>query len=216
MNIKKILQLKGPLTIWVSTVVVWGLYRNFFLLDEVIEELVLKPMVFIYPVLIYLYYSKSLTTLSLGLAALNKRAIVIWGSIFGLLLALENIFIMLNRGKIIQVDQLVLGILITNFVVSLATAISEEILYRGFLLQKIEQAFQKVLVANIFTALLFTLAHVGIALLIFHYQGVALITYLLTVSVSGFIYGFIFQKTRSVYASIIAHLLWNFTNTFFI
>ena len=42
------------LTVWMITVLIWGGYRMFFANPEWIEEIILKPIVFVLPVVIYI------------------------------------------------------------------------------------------------------------------------------------------------------------------
>jgi|GEM_PF-2239340 len=207
-----LIKLKGPLLVWFIATSIWILYRRFFVLSEIIEELILKPIVFIYPVLIYLHYREKLSLKALGFNLKNRSAILLWGLLFGLFLAAEGVAVEIYKGYTVNASQLTAVAIITNLIVSTATAISEEVLDRGFLLERMQKLMNKY-VANILVSILFALSHLGIALFVFEFSGNDFWLYLLSIFISGFAYGYIYQKTRSIYAPILAHLLWNFSNT---
>src|SRR3989344_9248001 len=94
--------------------------------------------------------------------------------------------------------------------VSLPPALTKEILYRGFLLDKIWQLTGRAYTANLLTTILFVIGHLGVGVFRLNYFGNDLAVYLLTISVIGFTQGFIYLETRSVAATTMAHALWNF------
>ena len=204
--------LVGILTVWLCTVVVWLAYRLFFKNSELIEEVVLKPLVFIVPVIWYLWQRNVLTTENLGFRKVATKNVVIWGGLFSLFLASENIFFSLSRGVPLIANRFTFGVLGTNLIVSTATAVSEEILYRGFLMENIWKITGNEVVANAASTFLFMIGHVGVAIFGFGYRGWDLGHFLLLMFVVGFTQGFIYGRTRSISASVPAHAIWNFVS----
>lgn len=90
---------------------------------------------------------------------------------------------------------------LTLFILVCFQPIPEEIFFRGFLLEKIDFLWGKE-AAVVFTSVLFGVAHLT-------YQ--SYIPALLIV-VIGFILGFIVLKTRNLYSSVFAHVLFNLTS----
>ncbi len=187
------------------------MYRYFLIQPEWLDELVIKPLLFILPVIIYQYFRNSLNTRTLGLEAKDKKLIVVWGGGFGGFLVLENLIVSLIRHQQFRFDLLQPNSLLLVLGVSIATAFSEEVLYRGFILGQLQKSIQRGWLANSYCALLFSLGHLSVSLFKLHYQGIQLISYLFLVFVLGFANGFIYDRTRSVYASTLAHTLWNFS-----
>lgn len=202
------------LSLWLFIASVWAAYRYFFRNPEWLDELVFKPIVFLVPVCWFLVKHGGLTAAALGFRRSAVSQIIKWGGGFGLFLVIENIFIWQLRGKYLQIDLGQILPLIQVLVISLGTAISEEILYRGFLLERIQKVVPQASLANFINAILFSLAHVTIAIMVFHYLGRELIAYLFVIFILGYAQGIIYQRSGSIYSSIFAHTLWNLSNIF--
>lgn len=90
----------------------------------------------------------------------------------------------------------------------LLVGITEEIVFRGFLLRKLME-FYSFWKANIMTSLLFVSIHFPI----WFYKGLFEFPYILssiiTAFVLGLIFGFIYKKTNSLWSVIIIHSLYN-------
>ena len=211
-----ILKLKSLLILWLGIVCFWGIYRYLFRLPEWLDELIVKPWVFIIPPIIYLFKNRQLSLSSLGLNWQKSKLILTWGVGFGLFLVIESVIVSLIKDKQVNYINLHLSALLVNGIISLATAISEEILYRGFLLEQIWQKLHKQLLSNVITTLLFSLGHLSIAVWVLKYQGMELASYLWLIFILGLADGVIYQQTRSVFAPIISHTLWNFSVMWFI
>lgn len=195
---------------WFLIVVVWGAYRSFFVLPEFIEELIFKPIVFVFPVIFYL--KKRGDSLKKSLALHFNVHVLIWGVGFGLFLACENILLWQFKEKAFFLTNFSSFALLLMAVTALGTAVSEEVLYRGFLLRNFERLLKSQYRANALVALLFVFGHVGVAVFSFGYQGTALASYLVFIWTIGYAQGFIYQRSQSLYAPIIAHALWNFSS----
>ncbi|OMD50203.1 hypothetical protein BSK51_18040 [Paenibacillus odorifer] len=90
----------------------------------------------------------------------------------------------------------------------LLVGITEEIVFRGFLLRKLMDSF-RFWIANTVTALLFVSIHFPI----WFYKGLFEFPYILssilTVFVLGIIFGFVYKKSNSLWSVIIIHSLYN-------
>ncbi len=198
------------LLLWLGVVVLWGLYRFFFHMAEWVEELVLKPAVFVLPVISYLAYKNQLSKDALGMWTNNPKRILMWGIGLGAFLIAETTFVSLLKGKHFIPSAFLASSMLLNLIISAATAFSEEILYRGLLLERIQDIWKKEYTANFFVAFLFMIGHVGQAVFVLHYPPYDGFIYLLTIFINGFASGFIYQQTKSVYASTLSHAIWNF------
>lgn len=91
----------------------------------------------------------------------------------------------------------------------LLVGITEEIVFRGFLLRKLMDSF-KFWIANTITALLFVSIHFPI----WFYKGLFEFPYILnsilTVFMLSIIFGFVYKKSKSLWSVIIIHSLYNF------
>ena len=88
--------------------------------------------------------------------------------------------------------------------VILIQSVSEEIFFRGFLMQKVDKITGKI-PAVIIVAVLFGFAHMSYGK---YYPVIASM-------VIGLVLGFIMYKTKNLYSSIFAHLIFNFTSFMF-
>lgn len=96
----------------------------------------------------------------------------------------------------------------------LLVGITEEIVFRGFLLRKLMDSF-RFLIANTITALLFVSIHFPIWI----YKGLFEFPYILgsivTAFVLGMTFGFVYKKSNSLWSVIIIHSLYNFLVSIF-
>lgn len=213
----KLSVLRSSLLLWFAITFVWGTYRYLFLEREFFEELLIKPLIFIVPVLIYLKLIKKLHPNSLGLHIKNKQLIFGWGGLFGLFLVTERMMISLFiKHEKINYAFFSTSQLVPALFVSLSTAVSEELLFRGFLLPQFMQRWKSEIRANIAVSLLFSLTHLAMGLFVLQLTPTDLFIYMLMMFLLGFANGFMYQRARSVAAPIASHALWNFTNNLFI
>lgn len=91
----------------------------------------------------------------------------------------------------------------------LLVGITEEIVFRGFLLRKLMDSF-RFWIANTITALLFVSIHFPI----WYYKGLFELPYILgstlTVFVLGILFGFVYKKSNSLWSVIIIHSFYNY------
>ncbi len=91
--------------------------------------------------------------------------------------------------------------------VIILVGLSEEVVFRGFLLQKIENLTSSFWIGNVIQTLLFTLTHIPYWLS----QGQSITPRLLGfVLIAGFILGMIFRQTKSLWACMLIHSVNNF------
>lgn len=203
--------------LWLIIVVLWTLYRLNFAAAEWVEEIIIKPIIFILPAILYLVSRRQkINQPNLGLHIESWEKVISWGVIVGILLSLELTAISLLKGEMINPQLFTPKFYIASLVIAGATAFWEELLYRGFFLNYLQKIFTNLNTSNIISAVGFSLGHLPIAIAIFHYQNLELVVYLTLVLILGLINGFVFQKTGNIFASVIAHTMWNFTVGFFI
>ncbi len=212
----KIKKLHLILSVWLVSFVFWFVYRYFIHTSEWIDEIIFKPLIFITPVLVYLKHKEHVSFDKLGLRLVPLNKLFGWGFGLGSVLVLESLIIDVTKNKHLNVEFFSATAVATNLFISLATAFSEEILYRGFLMQQFTKWLKNIYAANCISALLFCIGHVPIGIFVLHFSTWELISYLLLVFILGVFDGYVYQKTNTVYSPIIVHTLWNFSNTLFV
>ena len=200
--------------LWAWILLFWSLYRYFVHLPEWADEFVIKPLVFVVPVLWYVIKKERRSLSSLGLTTKNLFTSIYIGLGFGFIFALEGLaanaikYGKLTIAPIAAFDQYGLMLLM---LLSLATAISEEILSRGFLFQRIYEKTKSLPYASILSTLMFVCLHVPILVTSLKLQGFTLILFFVTNVVLGLANSLLMYNTRSVVAPILVHLFWNMT-----
>jgi uncharacterized protein len=179
------------------------------LMDSVLNAIIsaiIKIIIWILPVILIVRTVEKQNVLSyLGLRDHYKKGLIwtVWGTIALILyFFILNLIVLENDiGFNLSINELLNTILLVG--------ITEEIVFRGFLLRKLmdSNSFWQ---ANILTSLLFVSIHFPIWI----YKGLFEFPYILasmaTAFVLGIIFGFIYRKTNSLWSVIILHSLYNF------
>jgi len=200
--------------IWAWILLLWSLYRYFFKLPEIVDELVFKPLVFLGPVLWYVRKVEKRSLSSLGLTMKKFFPSVYIGLGIGLLFAVEGLaanalkYGKININPIFAIQKYGLVMLI---VLSVATAFSEELLSRGFLFQRILEKRRRLFTALFVSALLFILLHVPILVTSLRLQGFTLVLFFATDFVLSLANALLFLQTGSIVAPLLVHVFWNMT-----
>lgn len=187
----------------------WGFYRLLFRLPEPIEEVILKPLVWLTP-LFYILYREKKSLSSIGWTSSGLTTSLIWGLGLGLIFLLEGFGLSYLKNhalpfahlRLLSPDfSLLLGL-------SLATAVSEETVFRGFFFNRLWHTSRNELSANLISSLAWTALHVPVAIFIYKYSSNQLPIYLLLVFLFGIGSSIVFARTRNLTSSVLLHLLW--------
>lgn len=90
----------------------------------------------------------------------------------------------------------------------LLVGITEEIVFRGFLLRKLMDSF-RFWIANTITSLLFVSIHFPIWFYKGLFEFANILSSILTLFILGIIFGFIYKKSNSLWSVILIHSLYN-------
>ncbi len=207
-NLEPVYQLWG----WI--LLVWSLYRYFFKLPEVVDELLAKPLVFVVPVLWYVLKKEKRDVTTLGLTTKHLFTSLYVGLGFGFVFALEGLAANAIKYGKIQINPIAAfeqyG-LVTILVLSFATAFSEELLNRGFLFRRIWEKSKSLPYASLLSTVLFVLLHVPILVTTLKLQGMTLVLFFVTDFVLGLANSLLYYNTRSLLSPILVHMFWNMT-----
>lgn len=187
----------------------WLIYRlSGIVVSQELDEFVVKPVIWLLPIFFILKKEKK-NLESLGFTKKNLIPGIYLSVILGLLFAVEALVVSyFKKGTIAFSANLGDQPLAGFFVVSLATAVSEETVFRGFLFQRFWNFFKNEILSNLLTSILWVFIHVPASF--------ALLGYSFTDSVSfwflAFIYSigacFIFSRTKNIYSAILLYVLW--------
>ena len=188
--------------------VVWGFYRFLFKLPEELEELLIKPVLWLIPVF-YLLKKEKLSLSSLGISGKNLFPAVYFALTLGVVFTLEGVYInFLKYGEFNFSANLGERVLIASLGLSLVTAISEEITFRGYLFNRVWGALGREWISNILVSIVWGLIHIPIAIFWWELNPSNTILYLFLTTLFGIGSAWVFARTKNVASSILLHVLW--------
>lgn len=204
---------------WAWQLLFWALYRYFFHLPEWADEFVFKPLVFVAPVLLYVVWKerKSLTTIGITGKQVVKN--LLFGAGMGIIFILEGIGVNIATHGSLTLQQLSatagysLGLLT---LLSFATAVSEELLSRGFLFARLYEGTKRLWYSIVLSTGMFVAFHIPILVTSLKFQGPTLLLFFATSIVLGVVNSLIFFQTKSLVTPVLIHFFWNMTVALFL
>ncbi len=216
---EKISPTQKVLNLWAVILIVWAVYRANFKMPEIFDEFIAKPLVFILPVF---YYIKKIEKKNFFEALLIKPKLflndlilgILFGGIFFLTAILANF---LKFKKIFLYGQnFNFNFLIVTSITALATAISEEILSRGFVLKRLYDESKNIFTASFFASVLFFFLHVPILFTNQKITGNLLLLFMTTDILLSLVNSFVFLTRKSLLPPIFIHAFYNLTLLLFV
>lgn len=188
--------------------IVWGFYRLLFKLPDEVEELFIKPLVWLLP-LAYILKKEKAGLSSLGITTKNLFPAIYFALALGALFVMEAVIVnFIKHGGLSFAANIGQKPFLTSLGLSLATAVSEEITFRGYLFNRVWFALRNEWLANISTSLVWTVIHVPVVIFVWKLDLTAALIYLCLTTIFGIGSAFVFAKTKNVFSSILLHVLW--------
>jgi len=206
------LSVKHVFSLFSFIFVVWGIFRYFPEVTPVwVEELVLKPLFWVVPVLWLVKKVEGENWASLGLVKKNLRSSIYWGIGLGLVFAFEGLLTNIFKYRGLNLVSLDYGPLVFFGLISISfvTAFSEELVFRGYIFSRLNQMLKNEWLANLISAFLFALIYLPMVVFVLSYQPVVMLVYLIFVFIYGVASAFIFARTGNLTASILLHVFWS-------
>ena len=192
----------------VYLILIWAFYRFLFQLPEQVEELLIKPILWLIPVFWYTNREK-LSLSSLGITLKNLFPALYLSIGLGTIFLAEGILTnFLKYGKFNFGANIGNMPLLITLGLSFATAISEETAFRGYIFGRLLIVLKNELSANIIQTLLWTAIHIPIAFFVWGYTVPQGIIYLVITAIFGIGSAFVFARTKNIFGSILLHVLW--------
>ena len=205
---KKEIAIKHTTYLVTFLLIVWGLFRVLFKLPEEIEELFLKPLIWLIPVY-YLVKKEKLGLSSLGITTKNLFPAIYLALALGVLFSIEGVLINFFTYEGIDFSANIgRNPIVFSLMLSFATAVSEEITFRGYFFNRIWHVLGSEWKANLVTSLVWTLMHLPIAIFWWELSLAGTLGYLILTMIFGIGSAFVFAKTKNVTSSILLHVLW--------
>ena len=188
---------------YVYLLTAWGLFRLLIRLPEVIEELWFKPVVWMLP----LWWLWSREKRRVNLFKGSVKGALVWGMSLGLLYGLVAWLAGWSKYGEIRLDSEAMGWLDVAGI-GLVTAVTEEVVFSGYLLQKIKGFVVSEWMAITLTGLGFALLHLPIAIFVYGYGGGEMLGFLVVIMLMAMGNYWVMMRTRNVIAPILSHWWW--------
>ena len=200
--------LKHAISFYAYLLVVWGFYRLLFQAPAPLEEIIVKPVVWLIPLFVLLRREKASLS-SIGVVFNNFFKVIYFvlslGFIFSIFAVVVNYLkydglnFAANLGEVTFMGAIGL---------SFITAIVEEITFRGYLLTRLMAAVKSELTGNLVISTGWALIHLPIAILDWKLEPSALLIYIAVVFLFSLGTTFVFLRTKNIAAPILLHVLW--------
>jgi membrane protease YdiL (CAAX protease family) len=200
---------KNTVVLIVYLLVVWSLYRYFFRLPEGTEELVIKPALWLVPV-IYLVRKEKGKLASLGITFKNFFAALYFALALGVIFAIEGALVnFIQYGGANFSANIGDSPFFASLSLSFVTAITEEITFRGYLFGRVWHVMGSEWGANFVTSFFWALIHIPVAIFWWQLSILSTLTLLFLTLLFGMGSAFVFARTKNVASSILLHVLWS-------
>ncbi len=203
------LNFKRAIYLAVYLLIVWGFYRFLFQLPETVEEIFIKPIVWLIPVFILLKKEGEGLS-SIGISYKNLFPAVYYALGLGMFFVLEALIInFIKYGGEFNLNANIGSLpFITSLGLSFITAFSEEITFRGYIFTRVLKFLKNEWGANLLTSVFWALIHVPITFFVWKLDISAALVYLFLTTLFGIGSAFVYARTKNIVSPILLHVLW--------
>lgn len=205
---KDIATIKKVTSYYTFLLIIWGCYRLLFQLPETIESFILKPIVWLVP-LIWILKKEGKGISSLGVNSNKLFPTIYLSLILGTIFSFEGLFVNFLKYGSLEFNAIIGE---GNFYVLLLsttmTAIVEELSFRGYMFNRFLDFSKDEWVSNLVTSFAWTVIHLPVAILDWKLSLYSLSIYMFLVFLFSFAACFVFARTKNVLSPILLHLFW--------
>lgn len=214
----KTTKMQQVLNVFGVILIVWSVYRWKLQKPEWFDEFIAKPIVFVGPVYWYITRTEQKDFFSsIWLRFKKIGPDVLMGVALGGIFLASALFANILKHGTIELPRTFAG---TSFLLAalmtLATASTEEILTRGFILKRFFEDSGNIYMSSFNASVLFLVLHIPILFTIPELRGTLLIMFLATDFVLSLVNSFIFLDRKSLVAPILVHAFYNLAILFYI
>lgn len=200
---------KNAVYLAVYLLIVWGFYRFLFKFPDEIEELIIKPIVWLVPV-VYLVRKEKVSLSSIGITFSNLFPATYYALGLGTFFVVEAMVVnFLKYGGQLDLGANIGALpLLPALGLSFATAISEELTFRGYIFTRVWAFVKNEVMANIMTSLFWAMIHVPVTIFVWKLDFTASVTYLFLTTLFGVGSAFVYARTKNIVSPILLHVFW--------
>lgn len=189
--------------------IVWGFYRALFKLPEVVEEVVLKPLIWLAPLFYFLAKEKQGLN-SVGWTTKNLFSGIYLGLGAGLVFGVFAIISNFAKYKELSFSSEVLAgqSLIGSLSLSFITAVSEETVFRGYIFGRLNAFLKDSFVANIISTAGWGVIHLPVLIFLYDLSFTDIFLRFTLLCFFGFGSALVYSKTHNIFSSIILNVMW--------
>lgn len=192
------------LNIWAIVLITWSVYRAFFKIELGIwiDEFIAKPLIFILPVYLFVTRSEKRPFLqSIGLTSKSPFVDIIVGFLLGSVFFVAGIA---GGRTVLQPTTVILAWIPIAF----ATSISEEIISRGFVLNRLYEESKNIFTAPLFASILYFFLNVPMIFTTPGMTGSILVKTMMLQIILSLALSFLYLFRKNIYAPIIVHAMY--------
>ncbi len=206
-SVKKKVNMTTPVVYFLYLLIVWSLYRVNFKFSDVIEELYVKPIIWLLPFL-YILPKGKIKLSELGITLKNLFPSVYLSIALGVGFAFLGLISNIAKYRGIDFEANIGPLFVgSSILLSFATAATEELVFRGYLLGAFIKRYKEGL-STVIIALLWTGIHAPISYFVWGMNGTQIAVYLGLTFIYGLGASILFLKTKNIAAPIFLHVLW--------
>ncbi len=205
---RKELAVKNSTILFAYLLIIWGFYRIYFKLPEELEDLIVKPILWLVPVF-FLIRKEGLGLSSIGFNTKNLFSSVYFSLVLGIVFAIVGLLTNFVKYKGLNFSANIgEGSFFAALLLSFATAVSEEITFRGYIFSRVWHALGSEWVANFVVSLAWALIHVPTYLFWLKLKIVEVLLLLFLTTIFSLTSGFVYARTKNVFSSILLRVFW--------
>jgi len=200
--------LTTPLLYFIYLFVVWGLYRINFEYSDVLEELFIKPVIWLLPFL-YIFHRENIKWSDLGITTKNLFPSVYLSLAIGVGFAFLGIIANLAKyGGVNFNANLGNDLFGISIIISLGTSVTEEFVFRGYILGAFVRKFKSTFIPIIGSTILWTIIHLPVSYFVWKMNPIQVVIFLFLTFLYGLGAAMLYIRTRNLASSILLHFLW--------
>ena len=198
--------------LWGVVLILWALYRVYTRFPEWVDEFSFKPLIFVIPAVFIVIYKERRPLTSLGLSAGKFFRDIYLGLGFGMLFAIEGLVAnSVKYGKFSFAPMIKVSgpNLLLYIALAIAGAISEEILIRGFLYNRLKEGYGSEVKAMLISTTMYFIILLPSIFIISKLMGPTLLIFLMTNLILSLANTMIFNETKTITVPVLIHAFWN-------